>query len=163
MLLPVALGLRISVREKVKPTTDDGTAFMSAIINTECGGAQVRAHCRHLAIVVTVAGRIDAFNVKQVSQRVRRFVLANDRVVLDLSDVSSFTTEALALLDALDDECRMAGVDWTLVAGHAVSELVEEHRDAVFLAASVPEALHNFADMIAKRRQLLLPLIKKSA
>jgi anti-anti-sigma regulatory factor len=136
---------------------------MSVAISTDCGGAQIRAHCRHLAIVVTVHGCVDATNVKRLSQHVRRFVRANDRVVLDLTGVSSFAPEGLSLLDSLDEDCRIAGVQWMLVAGDAVSKLLEGDSEAVLVASSVGEALHDFADVIARRRQLLLPMIKKTA
>jgi anti-anti-sigma regulatory factor len=128
-------------------------------------GAEIRAHCRHLAIVVTIHGRIDAGNVHRVTEHVRRFVLAHDSVVLDLSGVTSFAPTSLSLLDVLDEECLAAGVDWTLVAGDAVAGLFghDDDETVVPIARSVREALHNYADVIATRRRLMLPLIKKTA
>jgi hypothetical protein len=56
-----------------------------------------------------------------------------------------------------------------LIASPAVTEVLDADRDqdengATFpVARSVHEALHNLADAIVSRRQLVLPLIKKSA
>jgi anti-anti-sigma factor len=131
----------------------------------DCVGAQIRAHCRHLATVVTVRGEIDAVNVDRVSEHLRRFILGSNPVVLDLSDVSYFAAAGISLLHRLDEDCRVAGVEWTLVASPAIVGLLGGGRgaDAFPIAASVHEALRNLADAIVSRRQLVLPLIKKTA
>jgi anti-anti-sigma factor len=130
----------------------------------DCGGAQVRAYSRHLATVVTVRGEIDAVNVDRVCSYVRRFVLGTSPVVLDMSGVSHFGPAGISLLYAVDEDSRAAGVEWTLVAGPAVGELLGERCDEVFpLARSVHRAIRNLADGIVRRRQLVLPLLKKSA
>jgi anti-anti-sigma factor len=131
----------------------------------ECDGAQIRAHCHHLATVVTIRGVIDAANVDWVGAYILRFILGSNPVVLDLSDVSHFAAAGISLLQGFDEDCRAAGVEWTLVAGPAISELLDDGRDEdVFpMTSSVREALHNLADAIASRRQLVLPLIKKTA
>ncbi len=64
----------------------------------DCGGAQIRAQCRHLATVVTVRGEIDAVNADQVGEQVRRFILGTDPVVLDMSGVSHFAPAGISLL-----------------------------------------------------------------
>ena len=56
----------------------------------DCDGAQIRAQCRHLAIVVTISGEINDSNIDRVRQSVRRFILAEKPLVLDLSGVGSF-------------------------------------------------------------------------
>jgi anti-anti-sigma factor len=127
-----------------------------------CGGAQIRAHCRHLATVVTIRGEIDAVNVDRVSEYVRRLVLGSNPVVLDLSDVSHFAAAGLSLVHGLDEECRVAGVEWTLVASAAVAALLGDQVDFP-IAHSVREALRTLADAIVDRRRLVLPLIKKTA
>jgi anti-anti-sigma factor len=131
----------------------------------DCSGAQIRAHSRHLATVVTIQGEIDAVNVDRVSEYTRRFVLADTPLVLDLSGVNSFAAAAISLLYLVDEDCRVAGVEWTVVASNAVTERLRDYDDeAVFaIAGSVHEALHHFADVIATRRQLLLPLVRKTA
>lgn len=131
----------------------------------ECGSAQIRAHYRHLATVVTIRGRIDATNVDELSELARRFVLAKEPVVLDLSGVTSFAAAGIWLLCVMDGDCRDAGVEWTLIEGPALSELLGNFdEDAMFpTARSVDQALHALADGNDQRRQMLLPLFQKSA
>jgi anti-anti-sigma factor len=135
----------------------------------DCDGAQIRAHCRHLATVVTIRGEIDAVNIDRLSEYLRRFILGSNPVVLDVSDISHFAAAGIALVHTLDEDCRAAGVEWTLVASPAVIELLgggrdqDETGDMFPIARSVREALRNLADAIVNRRQLVLPLIKKTA
>jgi anti-anti-sigma factor len=130
----------------------------------DCGGAQIRAHYRHLATVVTIRGEIDAVNVDQVSEYVRRFVLGDHPIVLDLSALDHFSSAALGLLCVLDEECRAADVEWVVVANPMINALLGEPDEVAFpVATSVHGALRNLADAIAWRRQVVLPLVKKSA
>jgi anti-anti-sigma factor len=137
----------------------------------DCSGAQIRAHCRHLATVVTIRGEIDAVNVDQVSEYIRRFIVGKNPLVLDVSDVTHFTPAGISLLHTLDEDCRDAEVEWTLVASPAVIELLgngcDEARDengAMFpIRRSVHAALGDLADAIVSRRQQVLALIKKTA
>ncbi|CAM4140170.1 anti-anti-sigma factor [Mycobacterium basiliense] len=135
----------------------------------DCAGAQIRAHCRPLATVVTIRGEIDGVNVDRVGQYIRRFIVGQGPVVLDLSGVSHFTSAGIALLCGFDEDCCAAGVEWMLVADPAVTELLGDGCDqrpgeAMFpITRSVHEALHRLADDIVSRRQLVLPLIKKTA
>ncbi|MGE5693923.1 MAG: STAS domain-containing protein [Candidatus Sericytochromatia bacterium] len=126
-----------------------------------CGRAQIRAHYRHLATVVTIIGLIDSVNVDAVTAYTQRFILAKDPLILDLSDVRISTADAVTLMRTLAQDCRAAGVECMLVAPGALAEVAGD--DDFPLAGSVHEALHCFADEINARRQLLLPLIKKSA
>ncbi|SPM29035.1 STAS domain-containing protein [Mycobacterium terramassiliense] len=128
----------------------------------ECDGAQIRAHCRHLATVVTIRGDINAANVERVSEYLWRFTLGSNPVVLDLSDVNHFAAAGVSLVRRLDEDCRAAGVEWTLVAGPAVLALLGGDGELP-VARSVREALRNLAEAIVSRRQLVLPLIKKTA
>jgi anti-anti-sigma factor len=132
----------------------------------DCDGAQIRAHCRHLATVVTIRGEIDAVNVDRIGEYLRRFELGQKSVVLDMSDVSHFGAAGISLLCMVDEDCRAAGVEWTLVASPAVIELVGDgsgEEPAFPITRSVHEALRDLAEAIVSRRQLVLPLIKKSA
>jgi anti-anti-sigma factor len=135
----------------------------------ECDGAQIRAQCRHLATVVTIRGEIDAVNVDRVAQHIRRFILGGNPVVLDLIDVSHFAAAGISLVHRLDEDCRAAGVEWTLVASPAAMELLgigrdqDDNAEMFPIARSVREALRTLADAIVNRRQLVLPLIKKTA
>ncbi len=134
----------------------------------DCSGAQIRAHCRHLATVVTIRGEIDGVNVDRVSEHIRRFIHGTNPMVLDMSDVSHFAAAGISLLYILDEDCRAAGVEWTIVAGPAVIELLgggcdEDEAEAMFpTTCSVHEALRNLADAIVSRRELVLPLITKT-
>ncbi|BAX90898.1 STAS domain-containing protein [Mycobacterium shigaense] len=132
----------------------------------EYSGAQIRAHCRHLATVVTVRGEIDALNLDAVSEYLRRFILASNPVVLDMSGVTHFAAAGISLLSVFDDECRATGVEWTLVAGPAVLDVLgdSDEQDEMFpVTRSVQEALRDLANAIVIRRQAVLPLIQKTA
>ncbi|GBE68104.1 sulfate transporter [Mycobacterium sp. MFM001] len=131
----------------------------------DCAGAQVRAQCRHLATVVTISGAIDAMNVERVTEYSRHFVLSDKPIVLDLSGVDCLASEGIRLLYRIDDDCRTAGVEWALVASPAVSRVLQITNDeGMFpVAESAHEALHYFADAIAARRRLLMPLLHKTA
>jgi anti-anti-sigma factor len=128
------------------------------------GGGQVRAHCRHLATVVTIRGEIDGFNVDRIGEHIRRFILEQTHLVLDMSDVRSFAPAGISLLQMLDEDCRAAEVEWTLVASPTVVELLGDGIEPMFpITGSVHAALRNVAEAIASRRQLVLPLIRKTA
>ncbi|MBW0014969.1 STAS domain-containing protein [Mycobacterium sp.] len=130
----------------------------------DCSGAQIRAHCRHLATVVTIRGEINAVNAEPATEYIRRFLHGSNPLVLDLSGVTHFAAEGISFLHGVDDDCRAAGVEWTLVASPAVIELLGDGWDELFPSVrSVPQALRDLADAIIDRRQLVLPLIKKTA
>ncbi|MGB9308743.1 MAG: STAS domain-containing protein [Mycobacterium sp.] len=127
----------------------------------DCGGAQIRAHCRHLATVVTIRGEVDAVNVDRVSKYIRRFILGTEPVVLDMSATTRFSPAGISLLCMFDEACCAAGVEWTLVASPEVIEALGEGPFPI--TRSVHEALRNLADAIVNRRQLVLPLVRKTA
>lgn len=131
----------------------------------DCAGAHLRAHCRQLATVVAVDGDIDSTNVELVVTQMRRFVLAEKPFVLDLSGVGSFTPQAISLLEAVEQECDIAGVEWSMVTSQPVTRTVRlSGRHGEFpVAGSVADALHRFSDDIDARRRLLPLLTKKTA
>ena len=129
----------------------------------ECGAAQLSAQSRHLATLMTVTGVIDAANVDQLYERSGCFVLPDTGFVLDLSGVTSFAVEGARLLSRVDAACRAAGIEWALVASRTVGDQLGAGSASYPLAASVPEALHRFADGIFARRRLLLPFLTKTA
>ena len=131
----------------------------------DCGGALVRAQCRHLATVVTITGAIDASNVDQVITYAQRFNLPDKPFVLDLSGVDTFGAPAVRLLYAVDEACATAGLEWAVIPSQAVSlTLLVTHGDISFpTATTVHEALRFFADATTARRRLLLPLFTKTA
>ncbi len=137
---------------------------MSINFAFECGSAQIRAHYRHLATVVTVHGEIDAANADRISEYIRRFTLGEHPVVLDMGDVSHFAAAGISLLYRFDADCRAAGVEWTLVPSPAVIALLSEDDEARLpMTRSVHQALHDLAEAIANRRRLVLPLVKRTA
>lgn len=129
----------------------------------DCAGAQVRAYLHHLATVVAIRGEIDAVNVDQVTEYIQRFTLGTNPVVLDMSQVSHFTAAGISLLCQCDADCRTADVEWTLVASPAIGEQLGASRETFPIARSVHRALRNLADATASRRQLVLPLVTKTA
>jgi anti-anti-sigma factor len=162
--------MTIAITKSVSKTVSASAANVTSSSNRQgngtfdCSGAQIRAHCRHLATVVTIRGEIDGVNVDRVSECVGRFIVGTNPVVLDLAGVSHFAAAGISLLDMVDEECRAAGVEWTLVASPAVIELLGDQACAMFpMTSSVHEALRNLADGIVRRRQLVLPLIRKTA
>ncbi|MGD9621750.1 MAG: STAS domain-containing protein [Mycolicibacterium sp.] len=128
----------------------------------DCGGADVRAHCRQLATVVTIKGILDDTNVDRVARHARRFILAEKPFVLDVSGVTSLSREAISLLFTVDDACTATGVDWSLVASRPVELALQDAGIEYAACGSVPEALNHFAEAMVARRQLL-PLLTKTA
>ncbi len=128
-------------------------------------GAHLWAYRRHGATVVAVRGRVDAGNIAQVTDYAVRFIAADSRLVLDLSEVSGFTPRALNLLDAVEQRCAAAGVDWALVVGEAVVRRLRTRPDSASLPIidSVAEAEHQFDEAVLRRRRFLLPLLRRTA
>lgn len=128
----------------------------------DCGGAQLRAQCRHLATVVSITGDVTDASVDALIERVRHYILTEKPVVLDLGDVRSFATDGIALFEAVDEMCDEAGVEWSLVASQPVTRVLRLCGALVPTTESVPAALHHFSDVMSERRQLL-PILGKSA
>lgn len=139
-------------------------AYRNGNPTIECGGANLRAHCRQLATVVTVDGNIDESNLERLGQHVKRFVLAEKPLVLDLGAVEHFSQLATVLLQSVEQTCCATGVDWCLVASDPVKDALSMQgaRTAYAVADSVPEALDVFLDDLVARRRLL-PLLNKTA
>jgi anti-anti-sigma regulatory factor len=129
----------------------------------DCDGAQMRAQCRQLATVVSISGEVCDGNVDGLIERMRHYILPEKSVILDLGEVRSFAAPCVSLIRAVDDMCDAAAVEWSLVASQPVIRaLGRADQTNVGFAASVPEALHQFSDVMSQRRQLL-PLLGKSA
>jgi hypothetical protein len=130
----------------------------------DCDGAQIHAHCRQLATVVSVSGAIYPNNLDSVTEYASRFILGDKPFVLDLSGVYSLLGDCGSLLDAVDERSGATGVEWALVAcGEIVDALGLTDDDFVTIASSLPVALNHFADEIGARRRLLLPMLGKTA
>ncbi|EHI11013.1 STAS domain-containing protein [Mycolicibacterium thermoresistibile] len=130
----------------------------------DCSGAKIRAQCRHLATVVTISGTIDDSNADRVGSYISRFIPTEQAFVLDLSGLDTFSPAGISFLDRVDDACQTAGMDWAVVCSPAVIKTLDADQDSSYpVTDSVAAALHQFADVIAARRRVLLPLLGKSA
>lgn len=139
------------------------TVFRYGNPAVECAGAQVRSQCRQLATVVVVTGSISSQNVDQLIRQVTRSIISEKPYVLDLSGVTSFAPIAVSLLTAVDEVCGRTGDEWMLIPSEAVANVLRAGIQTYFpTAASVPDALQCFSDVITERRRLL-PLLAKSA
>ncbi len=140
-----------------------GTCYGNPTI--DCDGAQIRAQSRQLANVVTVSGAISTANIERVTAFVRRFILAERSFVLDFSGITAITAQATSMLAAVASDCDRAGVDWALIDSDAVAGFLACTPQSVEVpvADSVPDALQYFADGVARRRSMLLPLLTRSA
>lgn len=130
----------------------------------DCAGAEVHTLCRQLASIMSITGDVDGFNVDCLSERARHCVIPEKAFVLDLSGVTSFASQGIALLDAIDQACSDAGVEWSLVAHEPIADALRVHAEdpRLPIAESIPEALQHFSDVAFERRRLL-PLLTKSA
>ena len=128
-------------------------------------GAHLWAYRRHGVTVVAVRGRVDAANVARVSDYAVRFIASDSRLVLDLSEVSTFTARGTQLLDAVDRRCAEIGVDWAFVPGAAAARRLSARAEYAGLPTidSVAEAEHQFDEAILRRRRFLLPLLRRTA
>ncbi|MCV7313972.1 STAS domain-containing protein [Mycolicibacillus parakoreensis] len=131
---------------------------------TDYGDARLRVQSRQLATVVTISGRIDETNIERIRQYAKRYVLAEKPFVLDLSDVTFFSSQGMSLLHCLEETCCTVGVEWCLIAGQPVKDMLRAFGgEAAFPTAdSTPEALNQFLDAMHQRRRLL-PLLTKTA
>ena len=114
--------------------------------------------------MVTISGDLNDMNIDRVSQYIRRFILADKPLILDLSRVDSFSPQCISLLYAVDEDCDTAEVEWFLIAPQPVLRVLptSEEQDSFPTAESVPAALHHIADILGARRRLL-PLLSKTA
>lgn len=130
----------------------------------EFNGAQIRAHSRHVATVVTITGRIDSSNIDQLADRAKRFLFTDKPVIVDLSGVNSLAPQGVPVLTAFGEQCQAAGVEWVLIVSDAVADQLQaQNVDDIPIVDSVAQALHDFDDEILNIRQVLLPLLRKSA
>jgi anti-anti-sigma factor len=145
-------------------TSASNSRFRYGNPSVECNGAELHKQCRQLATVLTITGAIDEVNVSQVVAQAKGCIIAEKPFVLDLSGVTSFAAQGIALLDAIDQACFAAGDEWSLIVSQPVSRTMRLCGvDEIFPATpSVPEALHHFSDVAGERRRIL-PILTKSA
>lgn len=130
----------------------------------ECDGAHLHKQCRQLATVLTITGSIDEVNIGLVIEHAKHCILPEKTFVLDLSGVTSFAAQGIALLDAVDEVCYAFSEEWSLIANPQVSRTLRlcGVDDIFTTASSVPDAMHHFSDVVCERRRLL-PILTKSA
>lgn len=130
----------------------------------DCKGAEVHTLCRQMASVMSITGAVDATNVGCLVDRALHCVIPEKAFILDVSGVESFAKAGVELLDAIDQACYDAGVEWSLVADEELARVLRSHAQdpQLPITRSVPEALHHFSDVADERRRLL-PILTKSA
>lgn len=108
-----------------------------------CNGVLMRAHCRDQATIVQVSGEIDATNIDRFSDYTHRFIKGATGLILDLSGVDFLCARGISVLVALDNDCRIAGTRWAIVAGPTVRRLLHigDPRDVLPTVNSERQAL----------------------
>lgn len=89
----------------------------------DCAGAQLRVQPHRLATVLRIEGEIDASNADLVARAARRFVRLRVPLILDVSRVEYLGSAGLRALLLVDDECRLAGLHCSVVAGASLRRL----------------------------------------
>lgn len=121
-------------------------------------GVDVRAQCRHLATVLTIAGDIDARNIDRVRAYATGLVVVGNALLLDLTGVRFIAAQGISVLITVDDACRSIELPWALVTSHAVDRVlrISERDDILPVASSVPDAMQYFVLLARMRRQVPL-------
>jgi anti-anti-sigma factor len=134
------------------PSSRDGN------LTIDRDGVDVRAHCRHLATVLTIAGDIDARNIDRVSAYATGLVAVGNPLLLDLSSVVFLAAQGISVLIDVDDACRRVELPWALVTSHAVDRVLRfsDRDDILPAASSVPDAMQYFVLLARMRRQVPL-------
>lgn len=124
-------------------------------------GALTRAYSRRLATVLSITGSVHAGNVEELTAWARTRVLDDD-VILDLGGLDG-VAHCDRLVDAVRQACAAARVEFAVVASDEVTEAGGVDASTCAVARSVPEALRFFADVSSSRRDVLLPLLGRTA
>lgn len=109
----------------------------------ECHRACLKAKTAPGLTVISISGEIDASNVDEVSRRVSEVASGSGALILDLAEVDFIALDGLHALFALNMHYALTGKTWTLIAGRAVSRLLQlADRDRLLPAVgSATEAL----------------------
>lgn len=100
---------------RTRQSTPDQASDQEPITGRELGPATV---------LLTVVGDVDAAEAPTLFDRVIHLITGYSQLVLDLSQVSYFSTAGYSLLHRLDGFCKRASVDWALVVGPEVTRLL---------------------------------------
>ncbi|SEH46644.1 anti-anti-sigma factor [Mycolicibacterium rutilum] len=74
---------------------------------------------------ITARGEVDASNAAQLREYVFRYAANCRNLVLDLRDVTFFSSAGFAALRTINVRCGRANVEWTLQCGSIVSRVVD--------------------------------------
>ncbi|MBP1819515.1 STAS domain-containing protein [Mycobacterium sp. OAE908] len=97
----------------------------SADESERCGRAALAL--RHLSarrLLITATGDLDATNARSLGRFVERNTGVSKQLVLDLSDVEFFGTEAFAALHYVSVHCARHNVDWMFIGDRIVRRIV---------------------------------------
>jgi anti-anti-sigma factor len=113
-----------------------------------CNGALMRAHCRDQATIVTITGEIDATNVDRFSDYIHRFIEGATGLILDLGGVDFLCARGISVLVTLDDDCRITGTRWAIMASSHLRRLLHicDPSDGLPTVISEHQALKAVAD-----------------
>ncbi len=93
--------------------------------HTECHAASFAAASRWPSTtVVTADGELDAANARQFVDYALQFPERSDRLILDLSGLTFFGTEAFSAIHTLNVRCAASTIPWALVPSAAVTRLL---------------------------------------
>ena len=115
---------------------------------TECHGVQLRAQLRSFAVLVELTGRLGDANRTLVTDRVRRFALVGDALVLDLRKANGVDDAFLTGLSPVADLTLV--LDPVRRDGLAVD-------DSVAVVGSVGDAMRRITKRLTARRALPVP------
>lgn len=123
----------------------DGVSFMVDLI----GGTSV----------LTAVGEMDAANVHHLVDCVDHVLTTSHSVVLNLTGLEFFGAQGIQALFEIDDACRRAEAQWTLLASRPVLRLLRIcDTDGVLpTVTSIQHALQRFATPESRRLLQLVP------
>jgi anti-anti-sigma factor len=77
-----------------------------------------------MRLLITATGDLDATNARALGRFVERHTGVSTQLVLDLSDVEFFGTEAFAALHYVSVHCARHDVDWLFICAPTVRRIV---------------------------------------
>jgi hypothetical protein len=115
-------------------------------------GTTVRAQLRSVATLIEVSGAVRADKTTALQTQLRRFVLLDSPLILDLTCVVGVSDELLRrLLGPIEIDCRMGNVALFVVIRHDTFEHVRLD-EATEIVGSTNEALRRVVERIRERR-----------
>ena len=125
-------------------------------------GIRLSARTEHAATVVAAAGEVDASNIDRLTDYVRAAVADGRGLILDLSDLTFFSAQGIPALFAVNEQCSKAGIDWAVVASHAVRRLLRigDRDQRLPMVGSRADAMKRLATPAPAER--LLQLVAKT-